>query len=81
MSLPDDFIPINTTYGSGEPVEPEILEHIRESYADVGVRFDWRKADIMLITMSSPPTAVNPSKAIAVFLSGWGRHRQVARAA
>jgi alpha-ketoglutarate-dependent taurine dioxygenase len=49
MSLPDDFIPINTTYGSGEPVEPEILEHIRESYADVGVRFDWREADIMLI--------------------------------
>jgi alpha-ketoglutarate-dependent taurine dioxygenase len=49
MSLPDDMIPVNTTYGSGEPIELDILEHIRESYADVGVRFDWRKTDLMLI--------------------------------
>lgn len=49
MFLPDDLVPTNTTYGSGEPLEPEVLEHIRESYADVGVRFDWQEADIMLI--------------------------------
>jgi len=49
MSLPDDLIPINTTYGSGEPIEPETLEHVRESYADVGMRFDWRETDLMLI--------------------------------
>jgi hypothetical protein len=49
MSLPDDLVPTNTTYGSGEPIEPEVLEHIRESYADVGVRCDWQEADIMLI--------------------------------
>jgi alpha-ketoglutarate-dependent taurine dioxygenase len=49
LSLPDDLVPTNTTYGSGEPIEPEILEHVRESYADVGVRFGWREADIMLI--------------------------------
>lgn len=49
MSLPEDMVPVNTTYGSGEPIELDVLEHIRESYADVGIRFDWRTADLMLI--------------------------------
>lgn len=48
-SLPEDLVPTNTAYGSGEPIEPEVLEHIRESYAAVGVRFDWQEADLMLI--------------------------------
>lgn len=48
-SLPEDIVPSNTTYGSGEPIEPEVLEHVRDSYVDVGVRFDWRRADLMLI--------------------------------
>lgn len=48
-SMPQDLVPTNTTYGSGEPIEQEILEHIRESYADVGMRFAWHEADLMLI--------------------------------
>jgi alpha-ketoglutarate-dependent taurine dioxygenase len=48
-SLPASSVPINTTYGSGEPIEPEVLEHIREVYAQEGVRFDWRSGDLMVI--------------------------------
>jgi alpha-ketoglutarate-dependent taurine dioxygenase len=72
MSLPEDLLPINTTYGPGESIEPEIIEHIRESYAHVGVRFDWREADIMLIDNVLTAHAREPFEGERRILVGMG---------
>jgi alpha-ketoglutarate-dependent taurine dioxygenase len=49
MMLPPDSVPSNTTYGSGDPIEPETLETIRQAYAEEAVRFSWQSGDLLLI--------------------------------
>lgn len=72
MTLPEDMVNINTAYGSGEPIEPEILEHVRELYADVGVRFDWRETDLMLIDNVLTAHAREPFEGDRRILVGMG---------
>jgi alpha-ketoglutarate-dependent taurine dioxygenase len=48
-SLPASSVPANTTYGSGEAIEPEVLEHVQEVYAREGIRFSWQAGDLLLI--------------------------------
>jgi alpha-ketoglutarate-dependent taurine dioxygenase len=48
-SLPASSLATNTTYGSGDPIEPEVLDQIRGIYADEAVRYDWQKGDLLLI--------------------------------
>lgn len=47
--LPGDEPPTNTIYGSGELIEPDVLEMIRQAYAGEAIRFDWQKGDLLLI--------------------------------
>lgn len=49
MALPADLISTNTTYGSGEPIEPDVIEQIRQVYATEALRFDWVTGDLLLI--------------------------------
>lgn len=41
--------PRNALYGNGEPFEPEVLNHIREAYAQETMQFKWQKGDIMML--------------------------------
>ncbi len=45
---PDD-LPNNTYYGDGSPIEPEVLEHLREAYCSETVSFRWQQRDILML--------------------------------
>ena len=42
-------LPRNTYYGDGTPIESEVLETIRASYAQEMISFDWQEGDILLL--------------------------------
>ena len=42
-------IPRNASYGNGDPLESEVLEHIREVYNHEKIKFKWHKGDIMIL--------------------------------
>ncbi|HWF02467.1 MAG TPA: condensation domain-containing protein, partial [Candidatus Angelobacter sp.] len=44
----EDF-PFNTYYGDGSPIEPSVLEEVREAYAQETVAFPWQKGDILMV--------------------------------
>ncbi len=44
----EDF-PFNTYYGDGSPIEPAVLEEVREAYARETVAFPWQKGDILMV--------------------------------
>lgn len=45
---PED-LPNNTYYGDGTPLEPEVLEHLRELYHEETVTFPWEEGDVLLL--------------------------------
>jgi alpha-ketoglutarate-dependent taurine dioxygenase len=45
----EDDLPTNTSYGDGTPIEPEVLDELREIYRQETVAFPWQKGDIMLL--------------------------------
>jgi alpha-ketoglutarate-dependent taurine dioxygenase len=47
--LGEENIPRNASYGNGEPLEVEVLDHIREVYTQEKVKFKWHKGDIMIL--------------------------------
>jgi alpha-ketoglutarate-dependent taurine dioxygenase len=44
-----DELPTNTYYGDGSPIEPAVLDHIREAYRQETVAFPWQKGDILML--------------------------------
>jgi alpha-ketoglutarate-dependent taurine dioxygenase len=42
-------LPANTYYGDGSPIEPEVMEHLREAYRRETVSFPWQKGDLLLL--------------------------------
>ncbi|HEX2224328.1 MAG TPA: TauD/TfdA family dioxygenase [Thermoanaerobaculia bacterium] len=42
-------LPNNTYYGDGEPVEPEVMEHLRDAYLQETVTFPWQAGDVLLL--------------------------------
>lgn len=48
-SLPENAYPTNTCYGSGEPIEPEVIDLLRQAYAAEAIRFTWQYGDLLLI--------------------------------
>ncbi|MDT0343965.1 TauD/TfdA family dioxygenase [Streptomyces litchfieldiae] len=48
-TLGEENVPRNAFYGDGEPIEREVLEHIRDVYEREKVVFPWRQGDIMLL--------------------------------
>jgi alpha-ketoglutarate-dependent taurine dioxygenase len=45
----EDGLPYNTYYGDGSPIEPEVVEMIRQAYAKETVIFPWQAGDILLL--------------------------------
>ena len=42
-------LPRNIFYGDGQPIEIEVLNHIREVYNQEKIKFQWQKGDIMML--------------------------------
>lgn len=42
-------VPFNTFYGDGTPIEPSVLEEIREAYRQETVSFPWQEEDILVL--------------------------------
>jgi alpha-ketoglutarate-dependent taurine dioxygenase len=45
----EEDLPTNTYYGDGSPIEPEVLEHLREIYRRETVIFPWREHDVLML--------------------------------
>ncbi|MET0621400.1 MAG: TauD/TfdA family dioxygenase [Pyrinomonadaceae bacterium] len=42
-------LPYNTYYGDGSPIEPEVLEELREAYRQERILFPWQEGDLLLL--------------------------------
>jgi alpha-ketoglutarate-dependent taurine dioxygenase len=42
-------LPANTYYGDGTPIEPEVMDHLREAYRQETVSFPWEKGDLLML--------------------------------
>ena len=42
-------LPTNSFYGDGSPIEPEVLDHLREAYRRETVMFPWQANDVLLL--------------------------------
>ena len=47
--MAEDELPANTYYGDGEPIEPEVLDHLRALYDRETVSFPWQRGDVLLL--------------------------------
>lgn len=47
--LGEDELPNNTFYGDGSPIEPAVLEELREAYRRETVSFGWREGDVLML--------------------------------
>lgn len=45
----EEGLPNNTYYGDGSPIEPEVLEELREAYRQETVTFPWKQGDILML--------------------------------
>lgn len=45
----DSELPANTYYGDGTPIEPGVMEHLREAYRRETVSFPWQKGDLLML--------------------------------
>jgi alpha-ketoglutarate-dependent taurine dioxygenase len=48
-SLSEEDLPNNTYYGDGSPIEPEVLDHLRDVYREKTVSFPWHRGDILML--------------------------------
>ncbi|HSL84826.1 MAG TPA: TauD/TfdA family dioxygenase [Thermoanaerobaculia bacterium] len=47
--LAEEDLPANTYYGDGSPIEPEVLDRLREAYRAETVSFPWRQGDVLML--------------------------------
>ena len=45
----EEDLPTNTYYGDGSPIEPEVLDELREVYRQQTVSFPYRAGDVMML--------------------------------
>lgn len=45
----EEDLPNNTFYGDGAPIEPEVMEHLRDAYHRETVMFPWRPGDVLVL--------------------------------
>lgn len=45
----EEDLPANSYYGDGSPIEPEVLEHLRDAYEQETVRFQWLEGDVLML--------------------------------
>jgi alpha-ketoglutarate-dependent taurine dioxygenase len=49
VEMPDDMYPTHTTYGDGTEIEPEVIQHIRDTNWSTAVGFEWQDGDVLII--------------------------------
>lgn len=42
-------LPTNTFYGDASPIEPDVLEQLREAYRQSMITFSWQRGDVLLL--------------------------------
>lgn len=42
-------MPTNSFYGDGSPIEPEVLDHLRDLYRKETVMFSWKQGDLLML--------------------------------
>jgi alpha-ketoglutarate-dependent taurine dioxygenase len=61
-------LPNNTYYGDGSPIEPWVLEHLRDAYRQEAVSFPWQKGDTIILdnmlTAHARSSFVGPRKVL-----------------
>lgn len=65
----EEDLPHNTYYGDGSPIEPSILNEIREAYQQETLSFPWRKGDVLMLDnmlMAHGRTAYTGSRQVLV---------------
>jgi alpha-ketoglutarate-dependent taurine dioxygenase len=45
----EEELPNQTYYGDGSPIEPSVLDELRDAYRQETVIFDWRQGDILML--------------------------------
>lgn len=45
----EEDLPTNTFYGDGSPIEPSIMDELRECYLSESVAFPWQERDILML--------------------------------
>ncbi|HEX6291095.1 MAG TPA: TauD/TfdA family dioxygenase [Herpetosiphonaceae bacterium] len=45
----EEDLPANSYYGDGTPIEPEVVEALREAYHQETVSFPWQRGDILML--------------------------------
>lgn len=45
----EEDLPYNTYYGDGTPIEPEVLQQLRNIYLDEKIVFPWQEGDVLLL--------------------------------
>jgi alpha-ketoglutarate-dependent taurine dioxygenase len=45
----EEDLPNNTYYGDGSPIEPSILDELREAYIQEMVSFRWQEGDLLML--------------------------------
>ena len=45
----EEDLPTNTYYGDGSPIEPDVLEQLREIYRRETISFPWQEHDILML--------------------------------
>lgn len=48
-SFKEEDLPTNTYYGDGTPIEPEVLDELRDAYVQSLVVFPWQRGDILMV--------------------------------
>jgi alpha-ketoglutarate-dependent taurine dioxygenase len=48
-SLGEENLPRNSYYGDGSPLEPEVLNLIRDAYEKTKIKFPWKANDLLLL--------------------------------
>jgi alpha-ketoglutarate-dependent taurine dioxygenase len=45
----EEDLPSNSFYGDGSPIEPAVLDHLRQAYQQETVAFPWQKGDVLML--------------------------------
>jgi alpha-ketoglutarate-dependent taurine dioxygenase len=45
----EEDLPSNSFYGDSSPIEPEVLDQLRQAYQDETVTFRWQKGDVLML--------------------------------
>jgi alpha-ketoglutarate-dependent taurine dioxygenase len=45
----EEDLPYNTYYGDGSPIEPSVLDELREAYRQEKVLFPWQEGDVLML--------------------------------